>query len=123
MSGTTELNKSILEQLADVVEYLDKRGFVLAVVKKPRNHTYMKMYDADTGYIDNNTRFGATKVREFRVNAGLTISQLAEDLGVDRNIVRRMERDNLTHTYKSMKRFADYFGCSVEDLIEDKWTD
>ena len=118
MSETADFDFDVMERLADVSEYLDKRGFALVIVKKPRPHSYVKMYNKDRRLLDTNTRFGATKVRELREKAGLTISALSEELGVDRNIVKRMERDNLTHTYASMKRFADYFGCSVEALLK-----
>ena len=119
MSGTEEFDSDILDRIADVSEYLNKRGYILAIMKKPRSHNFVKMYNQKTGLISKQTRFGATKVRDYREAAGLTITALAEDLGVDRNIVKRMERDNLTHTYDSMKRFADYFGCSVEELLAD----
>ena len=48
----------------------------------------------------------------------MRIVDVMNDLGVQRPIVARMEDDTVTHTYKSMKRFADYYGVSVEELIK-----
>lgn len=109
---------AILEQLSDVVEYLDKRGYVLAIAKKPRSHSFVRMYNPQFKRIDPMTRFGATKVKEMREASGLSVRQLAKDMEIDPTLVRRIENDQQTHTYKSLKRFADYFGCSLEDLLK-----
>ena len=114
--GTEEL-KPFLEALVEIENYLNERGYTLAIIKKPRKFAYAGMYDEETVLITDKTRFGATNVKERRKEAGLTVSELAKELGVDRHIVMRMEDDRRTHTYKSMKRFADYFECEIEDLL------
>ena len=108
----------LMDKVIELADYLDKRGYALVVVKKPRSHNFVKLYDSKLGFISESTRFGATRCKELREKAGLRIVDVMKDLGVQRPIVTRMEDDTVTHTYKSMKRFADYYGVSVEDLIK-----
>lgn len=110
--------EELIERVSALAEALDKRGFALVIVKKPRPHNFVKMYNPKHGFVDEQTRFGATRCKEFREKAGLRIVDVMNDLGVQRPIVTRMEDDNVTHTYKSIKRFADYYGVSVEDLLK-----
>ncbi len=114
---TDELD-DLIERVSDLVEALDKRGCVLMIGKKPRSHSWVKMYNPAVKMIDPMTRFGATRVKEFRERDGLSICDLAKEMEIDSTLVRRIENDEQTHTYKSLKRFADYFGCSVEDLLK-----
>ena len=108
----------LMDRVIDLADYLDKRGYSLVIVKKPRSHNFVKLYNPKVGFISDNTRFGATRCKELREKAGLRIVDVMNDLGVQRPIVARMEDDTVTHTYKSMKRFADYYGVSVEELIK-----
>ena len=111
------LDEAIIE-IADVSEILDRNGFALMIVKKPKKNGYTYMYDPKREIIVDKTRFGATRVRELREKMGMKVSDMAKDMGVDRHIIMRMENDKLRHTYDSMKKFADYFCVSVEELVK-----
>lgn len=111
------LDGAIIE-LADVSDILDRNGYVLMIVKKPKKYEYTHMYDPSREIIVDKTKFGATRVRELREKMGMRVSDMAKDMGVDRHIIMRMENDKLRHTYDSMKKFADYFCVTVEELVK-----
>ena len=111
--------ENVMGTLKDATKYLNKYGYTLAIIRIPRAHSFVRMYDPATRVIDDKTRFGKTKIKQLREEAGLSIYELAAEMGVDKTIVRRIEDSDMTHTYKSMKRFADYFGCSIEELLAD----
>ena len=106
------------EQLFEFIDFLDKHGYAFLIVKKPRQHCYTKMYNPNIKYDEQKTMYGATRCKELREERGLRICDVMKDLGVARAIVARMEDDSQVHTYKSMKRFADYYGCTVEELLK-----
>ena len=111
------LDEAIIE-IADVSEILDRNGFALMIVKKPKKNKYTFMYDPSREIIVDKTRFGATRVKEIRERIGMRVSDMAKDMGVDRHVIMRMENDQLRHTYDSMKKFADYFAITVEELVK-----
>lgn len=111
------LDGAIIE-LADVSDILDRNGYVLMIVKKPKKPEYKYMYDPNREIIVDKTRFGATRVRELREKMGMRLIDMQRDMGVDRMTIARMENDKLNHTYASMKKFADYFGVTVEELVK-----
>ena len=88
---------------------LDEKGMALCIIRKPRAYTYRDM---------GTSRFGKTNVRDRRVAMGINISTLAKMMGVAPIIVSRMENPKMTHTKSSMQRFADYFGCTIEELLD-----
>jgi predicted transcriptional regulator len=51
-----------------------------------------------------------------RLNAGLSIRGLAEQVGVAEQTVRRLEDGEGAHPAKA-KKVADYFGVQVTDLM------
>lgn len=102
-------------------DMLDKRGYSLEIVKKQRQYRRRTISDlAEKGLpSDHPQYYGKTKVRELREKAGLSQYQLAVAMGVDRNIVIRMEDEAKRHTEASMQRFADFFNCTINDLLEE----
>jgi transcriptional regulator with XRE-family HTH domain len=55
-------------------------------------------------------------LRAERLNRGLSVRELADEVGVDRKVIARLE-DGGTARVANVKRVADYFGCKVTDLI------
>ena len=112
--GTISAHEFVVD-LAGVTEYLDKLGYAVVIIKKPRPNNCINMFDGKA--INEKTWFGATNVRFMREDKGLTVYQLAKEMGVDKNLVVRIENDYQRHAYNSVKRFADYFGCSIQELL------
>ena len=88
---------------------LDKMGLALCIIRKPRPFHYR-----DIGVF----RYGKTNVKERRKAMGVNITTLAKMMGVAPIIVSRMENPEVTHTKASMQRFADYFGCTIDELLD-----
>lgn len=62
-----------------------------------------------------------TKLRELREKAGMTRSQLAGKSGVSPDTIKSYEygvRDIQDASYRTIKKLADVFGVSVEELVE-----
>jgi transcriptional regulator with XRE-family HTH domain len=55
-------------------------------------------------------------LRAERLNRGLSVRELADEVGVDRRVIARLEDGGTAHP-ANVKRVADYFGCKVTDLI------
>ena len=101
---------SIEELLKQLNDELGKLGLVVCIVKKPREYNY--------SLDDFSERYGDTNVKRRREELGLTVNQLARAMGVDRNVVVRMETKNHRHTKASLQRFADFFECTIWDLLD-----
>ena len=86
------------------------------------NHEDIENYD----FIENKiVRIGeekpTTKLRELRLRAGMTRSQLAGKSGVSPDSIKSYEygvRDIQDASYRTIKKLADVFGVSVEELVE-----
>ena len=102
-------SKTLEELLDEVSAILDKHGLVLCIKRKTRDYNY----SAEV----KKAMYGNNNIRKRREELGLTEQQLAKEMGIDRNLVARIERKDMLHTEKSMQRFADYFGCTIEDLL------
>ena len=105
------------KQMAELNAYYNKYGYTLVLIRTPRSSNYIRKYDPNRK-IDRKTWFGATNVRERREQMRLSVYELAKEMDVDKNIVLRMENDEQRHAYCSMVRFANYFGCEIEDLLK-----
>ena len=64
-------------------------------------------------------RIAAENVAQKRKACGLTQSQVAERLGVEKESVSRMESGKITLTLDRLQQFAGIFGCSVSELLCD----
>ena len=111
--------RASLDQVAEIVDYFDSKGYAVLITKKSKRYAY----ENEIRKLDlpkEKWMFGATIIRELRESRGLTVKQLADEMGVETTVVYRIENKNIRHRYGSMKRFADYFGCDVEDLVVNK---
>lgn len=89
------------------------------------NHEDIENYD----FVGNEiVRIGEEKeeptmiLKELREKAGMTRSQLAEKSGVSYNSIKAYEygaRDIQEASYRNLKRLADVFGVSVEEIAEN----
>lgn len=107
-----------MKRIADVNEVLGKYGCSLAIIKTPREYNR-----SGDGGITPTSVYGNNNVRERRLAMGMTKTQLAKAMGVRNVIVYRMEKEGCQHQRVSMEKFADFFGCTVEDLLREDWQD
>ncbi len=61
-------------------------------------------------------------LRSARIAAGLTLEQLGEISGVDKNTVWRWEAGKSNPSIDMLRRLAKYFSCSVDELISSNPT-
>ena len=59
------------------------------------------------------------KIKYLRQEAGLSQSQLAQELYVSRAAVAKWENDNGIPDVENLKALAAYFGCDVDTLLDD----
>lgn len=57
------------------------------------------------------------KIKELRVEHGLTKVQLAKELGVNKRTILRWEQDMMCMSLKHAVGIAKFFGISLDDLI------
>ena len=57
-----------------------------------------------------------TRVREFRMNAGLTQQQLADRVHVSARTIISIEKEQYSPSLMLAYRMAEVFGTTVEDL-------
>ena len=89
------------------------------------NHEDIENYD----FIENEiVRIGeeveepTMKLKELRIRAGMTRQELAEKSGVSYNSIKSYEygtRDIQDASYRNLKKLADVFGVSVEEIAEN----
>lgn len=103
--------ESALSAFNQLDMYLSGFGLELSVVKKKKPRKYIPSPNG------TNQIFKATRAKEYREKAGLTVWQLSKKLGVDQNIVKRMEDDTYSKRRVSVQRFADYFGVPFEEML------
>lgn len=58
-----------------------------------------------------------TRIRDFRKRRGLTLQQLADQVGTTPQTVQRLETANMTVSTDWLERFAQAFGVHPADLI------
>lgn len=64
---------------------------------------------------------GQSRVRSARHAAGLTQESLAAELGITQSALSDLERQRYADiTLKTASKFADFFGCAIEDLFPAK---
>lgn len=57
------------------------------------------------------------KLKELRVERGISQLKLAMDLNMNQNSISRYENEQRQADYKTLIAFADYFGVSVDYLL------
>jgi transcriptional regulator with XRE-family HTH domain len=61
----------------------------------------------------------AAKLRLLRAQRGLTVKDAAEQLGIDRHTLRRIELGTQEAQYPTLTKIAKGYGVPVEDLLEE----
>lgn len=59
------------------------------------------------------------KIKELRVERGLTKVQLAKKLGVNKRTILRWENDMMSISLKNAVKVAEFFEISLDELIGD----
>lgn len=59
------------------------------------------------------------KIKELRIERGLTKVQLAKELGVNKRTILRWEKDAMSMTLKNAVEVAKFFGISLDELIDN----
>ena len=62
----------------------------------------------------------AERVRNARLQAGLTQNELAERAGLERKSVNRIENNQLSPTIDTLVRIAVVLGCTTSSLVEGR---
>lgn len=58
------------------------------------------------------------KIKELRIERGLTKVQLAKELGVNKRTILRWENDMMSMSLKNAVKVAEFFGISLDDLVK-----
>lgn len=58
------------------------------------------------------------KIKELRLECGLTKVQLAKELGVNKRTILRWEQDMMSMSLKNAVKIAEFFGISLDDLVK-----
>ena len=56
-------------------------------------------------------------LRELRENAGLTVKEMSEQIGVSATTIRRIEAGISVPSATNAKRIADYFNMAIDEII------
>jgi putative transcriptional regulator len=64
-----------------------------------------------------------TRIRDYRLERGLTQDDLAHAVGVSRQSINAIERGRYTPSLPLALRFAQFFRCSTDDLFQLKEND
>ena len=62
----------------------------------------------------------ALRFKAVREQLGLDQQAVADGTGLSRATVSRIERGEIDYSGKTLRRFADFFGCDPGDLISDR---
>ncbi|MFS9004188.1 helix-turn-helix transcriptional regulator [Streptococcus salivarius] len=57
------------------------------------------------------------KIKELRLERGLTKVQLAKELGVNKRTILRWENDMMSMSLKNAVKIAELFGISLDELV------
>lgn len=64
-----------------------------------------------------------TRIRDYRLERGLTQDELAQAVGVSRQSINAIERGRYTPSLPLALRFAQFFRCSTDELFQLKEND
>lgn len=67
---------------------------------------------------NKNKRFFMKRLRELREKKGISQLRLALDLDLNQNSISRYENGEREASYKTLIALADYFGVSIDYLLE-----
>lgn len=57
------------------------------------------------------------KIKELRLECGLTKVQLAKELGVNKRTILRWENDMMSMSLKNAVKIAEFFEISLDELV------
>lgn len=57
------------------------------------------------------------KIKELRLESGLTKVQLAKELGVNKRTILRWENDMMSMSLKNAVKIAEFFDISLDELV------
>ncbi|ETS93045.1 DNA-binding helix-turn-helix protein [Streptococcus sp. SR4] len=57
------------------------------------------------------------KIKELRLERGLTKVQLAKELGVNKRTILRWEQDMMSMSLKNAVKVVEFFGISLDELV------
>ena len=57
------------------------------------------------------------KIKELRLERGLTKVQLAKELGVNKRTILRWEQDMMSMSLKNAVKIAEFFEVSLDELV------
>lgn len=57
------------------------------------------------------------KIKELRLERGLTKVQLAKELGVNKRTILRWENDMMSMSLKNAVKIAEFFEISLDELV------
>ena len=57
------------------------------------------------------------KIKELRLERGLTKVQLAKELGVNKRTILRWEQDMMSMSLKNAIKVVEFFGISLDELV------
>ena len=58
------------------------------------------------------------KIKDLRLERGLTKVQLAKELGVNKRTILRWEKDMMSMSLKNAVKVAEFFGISLDELVK-----
>lgn len=67
---------------------------------------------------DNTARQIASKLKQIRLQKGMTQSQVAEKAGVNVNLYARIERGEVTPSIPTLKKLAKALGVKSEAILQ-----
>lgn len=59
------------------------------------------------------------KIKDLRLERGLTKVQLAKELGVNKRTILRWEQDMMSMSLKNAVKVAEFFGISLDELVSE----
>ena len=60
------------------------------------------------------------RLKEARIKAGLSVSDVAKSLSISDVAVYMWENGQTTPKVANLKKLANLYGCSVDELIDDE---
>lgn len=57
------------------------------------------------------------RLQRHRLRSGLNRTELADRIGIHKTYMGRLERGLASASPRLLKRFANFFGCEIDDLL------
>lgn len=107
--------KKGLDQIIEIIDYLDSKGYALLLTKKPKRYSYES--EIRTHEVPKEKwLYGENIIGYLRECEGLTVKEFAKKLGVSTSLIYQVEKSTRI-SYNTLKKFAEYFNCTCEELV------